>query len=86
MELVVTAGESAKRIDLFLANRDPMFSRTALRRWIEKGCIQINGRIVRPSQKIRPGDLIRLEVPRLEPLDLAPETIPLDILHARGVG
>ncbi len=81
MELVVTAGESAKRIDLFLANRDPMFSRTALRRWIEKGCIQINGRIVRPSQKIRPGDLIRLEVPRLEPLDLVPETIPLDILH-----
>lgn len=81
MELVVTAGEAAKRIDRFLANRDPMFSRSALQRWIEKGCIQINGRRVRASQKIRPGDRIRLEVPRLEPLDLVPEAIPLDILH-----
>lgn len=81
IELVVTAGESAKRIDLFLANRDPIFSRSALQRWIEKGCIQINGRIVRSSQKIRPGDRIRLEVPRLEPLDLAPEAIPFEILH-----
>ena len=68
VEFVITAGESAKRIDLFLANRDPTFSRSALKRLIEEGCIQINGRIVRPSQKIKPGDRIRLEVPRPEPL------------------
>lgn len=81
VEFVVTAGESAKRIDIFLANRDPTFSRSALQRLIEEGCIQINGRTVRPSQKIRPGDRIRLEVPRPEPLDLAPEAIPFEILH-----
>lgn len=81
VEFVITAGESAKRIDLFLANRDPTFSRSALQRLIEEGCIQINGRTVRPSQKIKPGDRIRLEVPRPEPLDLKPEAIPFEILH-----
>ncbi|MBI4002920.1 MAG: RluA family pseudouridine synthase [Nitrospira defluvii] len=81
VEFVITAGESAKRIDLFLANRDPTFSRSALQRLIEEGCIQINGRTVRPSQKIKPGDRIRLEVPRPEPLDLQPEAIPFEILH-----
>ena len=81
VEFVITAGESAKRIDLFLANRDPTFSRSALKRLIEEGCIQINGRIVRPSQKIKPGDRIRLEVPRPEPLDLLPEAIPFEILY-----
>ena len=81
VEFVITAGESAKRIDQFLANRDPTFSRSALKRLIEEGCIQINGRTVRPSQKIRSGDRVRLEVPRPEPLDLKPEAIPFEILH-----
>ncbi len=81
VEIVVTGGESSKRIDVFLANRDPTFSRSALQRLIGEGRIQINGRTVRPSQKIKPGDRIRLEVPRPEPLDLRPEAIPFEILH-----
>ena len=81
VEIIVTGGESSKRIDVFLANRDPTFSRSALQRLITEGRIQINGRPVRPSQKIKPGDRIRLEVPRPEPLDLRPEAIPLEILH-----
>ncbi|MCS6317900.1 MAG: RluA family pseudouridine synthase [Nitrospira sp.] len=81
VEFVVTGGESSKRIDVFLANRDPTFSRSALQRLIGEGRILINGQTVRPSQKIKPGDRIRLEVPRPEPLDLKPEAIPFDILH-----
>ncbi|HPV83055.1 MAG TPA: S4 domain-containing protein, partial [Nitrospira sp.] len=81
VEIIVTGGESSKRIDVFLANRDPSFSRSALQRLIGEGRILINGQPVRPSQKIRPGDCIRLEVPRPEPLDLTPEAIPIAILY-----
>lgn len=81
VEIVVTGGESSKRIDVFLANRDPSFSRSALQRLIGEGRIQINGQLVRPSQKIKPGDRIRLEVPRPEPLNLSPEDIPIEVLH-----
>jgi 23S rRNA pseudouridine1911/1915/1917 synthase len=80
-ELVVTAGETPKRLDLFLANREPALSRSALQRLIEDGRIRINGRIVKPSHKIKPGDTIVLEIPRPEPLELNPESIPLEILH-----
>ncbi len=55
-ELIVTAGETPKRLDLFLANREPMLSRSALQRPITEGRITINGQTVKTSQKIKPGD------------------------------
>lgn len=80
-ELVVTAGETPKRLDLFLANREPTLSRSALQRLIQDRRITINGLPVKPSQKIKPGDRIILEIPRPEPLELKPEPIPLDVLY-----
>jgi 23S rRNA pseudouridine1911/1915/1917 synthase len=80
-ELTVTAGEAPKRLDVFLANREPTLSRSALQRLIMDGHITINRKAVRPSHKIRPGDRIDLEIPRPEPLELQPESIPLSILH-----
>lgn len=80
-ELIVTAGEAPKRLDLFLAHREPTLSRAALQRLIVEGRITINGHPVKPSHKIKPGDRILLEIPRPEPIELKPEPIPLDILH-----
>ena len=80
-ELVVTAGETPKRLDVFLANREPMLSRSALQRLILDGRITINGLPVKPSQKIKPGDRIVLQIPRPEPLEMKPEPIPLDVLY-----
>lgn len=80
-EILVTAGESLKRLDQFLANRDPNFSRSALQRWILDGHITVNGQVVKPSHKIRPADRILLIVPRPEPLEIEPEAIPLEILY-----
>jgi 23S rRNA pseudouridine1911/1915/1917 synthase len=80
-EVLITAGEAPKRLDLFLSHRDPSLSRSALQRFISQGRITINGTIVRPSQKIKPGDRIVLDLPRPEPLELKPEPIPLDVLY-----
>lgn len=80
-EFTVTAGETPKRLDHFLANREPYFSRTILQRLIEDGHITINGHVVKPSHKVRPGETIIMVVPRPEPLEIQPEDIPLDILY-----
>jgi 23S rRNA pseudouridine1911/1915/1917 synthase len=80
-EFTVTAGESPKRLDHFLANREPYFSRTALQRLIEDGHITVGGQVVKPSHKVRPGDRIVLVVPRPEPIEISPEPIPLVILY-----
>lgn len=84
-DLMISSGELPKRLDVFLANRDPTLSRSALQRLILDGRITINGQSVRPSQKIRPGDRIELDVPRAEPLELEPEAIPFDILYEDDV-
>ena len=80
-EFTITPGESPKRLDVFLANREPTLSRSALQRLILEGHITINGFTVRPSQKIRPGDRLELNIPRPDPLELQPESIPFDILY-----
>jgi 23S rRNA pseudouridine1911/1915/1917 synthase len=80
-EFMVTAGEEPKRLDVFLVNREPKLSRSAIQRLIEQGRVKINGHVVRPSQKIKPGDVIVFDIPKAEPLELKGESIPLEILH-----
>jgi 23S rRNA pseudouridine1911/1915/1917 synthase len=80
-ELLVTLGETPKRLDVFLASREPELSRAGLQRLIHEGHIRVNGASVKTSYKIRPGDRIMLSIPRPEPLELKPEAIPLDVLY-----
>ncbi|MFM8550772.1 MAG: RluA family pseudouridine synthase [Nitrospiraceae bacterium] len=80
-ELIVTSGETPKRLDLFLTHRQPDLSRSAIQRFIELGRIQVNGLPVKPSLKIKPGDRITMDTPKAEPLTLHGEPIPLDILY-----
>lgn len=79
-EIIITSGESPKRLDIFLAQRAPMLSRSALQRLILEGRIRVNGKAVRPSTKIKSGEVISLDIPRPQPLTLLPEAIPLEIL------
>lgn len=79
-EFVVTSGELPKRLDVFLVNRERDVSRSALQRLIELGRIRINDQVVKPSQKIKPGDRITMDVPKPEPLELKGEAIPLEVL------
>jgi 23S rRNA pseudouridine1911/1915/1917 synthase len=84
-EFVVTAGELPKRLDIFLVNREPKLSRSALQRLIGQGRVRINGQAVKPSQKIKPGDTIAFDIPKAEPLELKGESIPLEILYEDDV-
>ncbi len=84
-EFVVTAGELPKRLDIFLVNREPKLSRSALQRLIGQGRVRINDQVVKPSQKIKPGDTIAFDIPKAEPLELKGESIPLEILYEDDV-
>ena len=84
-EFVITAGETPKRLDRFLVFREPDMSRSALKRLIEHGRIRVNAQVVKPSQKIQPGDHITMDVPPASPLVLNGEEIRLDILDEDDV-
>lgn len=79
-EFTITAGEQPKRLDVFLVHRERDMSRSALQRLIDLGRIRVNDQVVRPSQKIKPGDRITMDVPKPEPLELLGEAIPLEML------
>ena len=80
-EFIVTAGETRKRLDQFLVNRERDMSRSRLQRLIELGRIQVNARIVKPGHTIKPGDHITMDVPQPGPLLVDGKAMPLEILH-----
>ena len=61
---------SGLRLDEFLAEKFPFFSRTGWQREITRGVVRINGGVARkPSQRLQLGD----ELCRLHPLDEEPD-------------
>jgi len=79
--VTVSAGETPKRLDIFLSTHTADLSRAAIQRLIEKGAVTVNGKRPKPSQKIKPGDEIAWDVPKPAPLEIGGEPIPLDVLY-----
>ncbi len=77
--LTVPETEAGSRLDQVLA-RHAGFSRARLQRWLKAGLVLVNGRTEPAKYKVRPGDLITLEVPAPEPTHLVAEALPLDIV------
>ncbi|TLY23308.1 MAG: RluA family pseudouridine synthase [Nitrospirae bacterium] len=82
--VTVSAGETPKRLDVFLSTHTAGLSRAAVQRLIGQGAVTVNGRPAKPSLKIKPGDAIEWDVPQPTPLEIAGEPIPLEILFEDG--
>ena len=79
--IVVPAGKTRERIDLFLSHHVENATRSKVQRAIRNGMVLVNGRPVRPSYLVSPGDIIQVTLPRSAPQDAIAENIPLDILY-----
>jgi 23S rRNA pseudouridine1911/1915/1917 synthase len=70
------------RLDQWLADQLPDFSRSRLQQLIEQGYVSLNGQICTVKKtKLKGGDRLSLIIPPNETLSLEPESIPLDILY-----
>lgn len=77
----VTVPEPAERIDRALADLLPL-SRSRVQRLLEAGRVTVDGRPVRkPSEPLRQGARVRVEVPSKPAPSYAPEAIPVPVLH-----
>jgi 23S rRNA pseudouridine1911/1915/1917 synthase len=83
IELIVEVNNPAdSRLDVWLTSQLPEFSRARLQRLISNGQIQIGAQICTHKQhRLKSGDHVSVSIPPPEPLDLIPESIPLDILY-----
>ena len=81
-QLTVDPGQDLLRVDKFLFNRVPKVSRSRVQQAAEAGLIKVNGKEVKSSYRIKPNDVITLELPHPKnEYNLLPENIPLSIVY-----
>lgn len=80
-EFAIPAGQKPERLDAFLARSIHNATRTKVQKAIDDNAVLLNGRPIKASRKIQPGDTIVCHVMKPPPLELLPENIPLDILY-----
>jgi 23S rRNA pseudouridine1911/1915/1917 synthase len=76
----VAEGERSKRLDAFLVSHERRVSRSSLQRLILAGRIRVNADVVKPSQKIKPGDRITIDKPEPGPLIVDNKPVSLEFL------
>ena len=81
LTLTVHAPDAGKRLDRFLQEQLPAYSRTRLQEWIRSGRVQVAGRPAKPSCLLRGGETVEVEPDQIKPLRAEPEPIPLEILY-----
>lgn len=82
MVLTVAGEDEESRLDIFMANSLEEYSRSYLQKLISDGLVEKNGiRTNKKNVRLKTGDVIRLTIPEPEPLEVAAQDIPLDIVY-----
>ncbi len=69
------------RLDHYLARLYPNYSRVLLQRAVTDGSVLLNGLEAKPARRLRVNDRISIRLPEEPDYTVAPEDLPLDILH-----
>lgn len=70
-----------RRLDKVLSEYFNGYSRSFIKKLFDEDMIHVNSRSVKPSYKIKYGDMIDISVPDPVSIDIEPEDIPLNIIY-----
>ena len=73
--------DTGKRIDVYISLVRDELSRSQVQKLIGDGHVTVNGKQVKSNYKLKKDDIIDLEIPEPEPIDIKEENIPLDIIY-----
>ena len=74
--------DTGKRIDVFLSEFLPDFSRSRIQKLIKNDeSVRVNGEFVKNSYNLKFGDFIEIDMPELVELELKPQNLNLDIIY-----
>jgi 23S rRNA pseudouridine1911/1915/1917 synthase len=83
IEIVADPRQSPVRLDKFLIDRLAHRSRNKVQVAIKTGAVLVDDQEVKPNYKVRPGDIIRIILPKQldEIYEILPQEIPLNIVY-----
>jgi 23S rRNA pseudouridine1911/1915/1917 synthase len=76
-----SASDAGKRLDQFLRERLPQYSRSRLQDWIEQGRVLVDGAAAKRSYLVKGAERVEVRPGELPPLRATPEDLPLDVLY-----
>jgi 23S rRNA pseudouridine1911/1915/1917 synthase len=78
---IIDFSASGQRLDKFLSQFYPSFTRSYLKNLISQGSITVNAETVKSGYQLKLNDEVNVLFPDIQPSHIEPEDIPLDILH-----
>lgn len=80
--IISDKGQKITRIDKLLVDRLEKTSRSRIQNACDNGYIRVNGTPVKSNYKVKPLDVITVELPYpIREVELTPENIPIEILY-----
>jgi len=80
-ELCIVSDVENERIDAYIARQLEEMSRSSVQKLIADGMITVNNKSIKANYKLKKNDEINILIPEPEPLDIAAEDIPIDIVY-----
>ena len=81
LRLVVPAKQSRERLDVYLTHQVQNATRNKVQQAITSGLVLVDGKKIKPSHPVSPGEVIDITFQRPARTEAAPEDIPLDIVY-----
>ena len=81
LKLYVSNETAGQRIDKWLSENIEDLSRSSVQKLLKENNILINSHAVSKNYKLRADDIIDINIPEPELLDVAPQNIPVDIVY-----
>ena len=79
--MTLYADTPGERLDAFLARSLEGFSRSAVQRLTQEGCVLRNGRPCKKNDRLEAGDMLTVTVPEGKPVEIAAKEMPLEIVY-----
>ena len=81
INLVYQASDNATRLDKYLASELDEYTRSYIQMLIKDGLVYVNSKNEKASYILKENDVIDVTIKELEPVDIIPQDIPLDIVY-----
>ncbi|WP_374721937.1 RluA family pseudouridine synthase [Peribacillus tepidiphilus] len=81
LQYTIDEHQAGGRLDKLLSTVNEEWSRTQIQQWMKDGHVRVNGQTVKTNYKCSVGDVIEIQIPEPEELDVLPEEMDLDIYY-----